>query len=492
MRWYYLPKGSLFFSFDQGRDGFIVQEILHGNPKILGPSVSGIPGLSHGVLYYYVIAPIFYLGHGNPVIVSYFLSFLNALGIFIAYFLASLLTKKKVPGILAALIYACSFEATQYANLLTNASMAEWFMPLTYIGLYLWITKSWKWAPILTGIALGFTIQSELAAAYILAPVIFWLFSFRKKISKKGAFIFILFFLISISSMIVSEIKFHFPAVNGLIYLFTNQDGITKNIRLGDFLVQFLNQTGETFSYTIFPMNVVFGGLLGFIIIFYSLLKEFGDKNVIWANFLASYVFAYFFALPFGGWNMRHIMVGNTVAIAAFVGIFIWKYIGKNKTLAIFFIAIILLSNLYKIFKDNINGQTIFSLNSDMILSKEIQIIDYTYQKANGKQFSISTLTKPLYINTTWSYLYNWYGLEKYGYLPHWIGRDQIDQLGDNLEFSNRDILKHFFISESTFDIPDLYVVYAKGDQDAVSTLVEEKKFGDMIVQERVRKNEKN
>lgn len=482
IRWWYLPQKAIFFSFDQARDAFIVAEILSGDFKILGPSVSGIPGLFHGVLYYYLITPAYYFGQGNPVIVAYYLSFLNALVIFIVYYLTYLLTKRKEPAIVSALIYAFSFEASQYANLLTNASLAEFFMPLTFVGLYLWIYKSWKWASILTGLALGFTIQSELASAYIFIPVFLWLYVFRKNIYIKDVYFFVVSSLISLSSLLISEFKFGFQSISGLTYLFTNQDGITSLARLGDFITQFFNIIGETFSYTIFPLNNVFGGVLGILLIVYLLPKE---------KFLVSYILGFFIALPFGGWNMRHIMVGVTPAISILIGIFLYKFSLKNRALAVLFLLIILLSNIYKIFTENQKGQTIFSLDSGMMLSNEIEIIDYTYQNANGQPFSISTLTKPLYINTTWSYLYNWYGLKKYGYLPHWVGRDQINLLGNNLPKAGNDILKHYFISENPYDIPNLYVTYAYGDQDAMSKVISQKYFGDIKVEERIRKNVK-
>src|SRR3990167_8429303 len=84
VRWWFIPGGAISFAYDQARDGFVVQELLQGDLKLLGPSVSGVPGLAHGVLYYYLIAPVYYFGHGDPRIVAYFLSFIGALGVFTA------------------------------------------------------------------------------------------------------------------------------------------------------------------------------------------------------------------------------------------------------------------------------------------------------------------------------------------------------------------------------------------------------------------------
>jgi len=62
--------------------------------------------------------------------------------------------------------------------------------------------------------------------------------------------------------------------------------------------------------------------------------------------------------------------------------------------------------NLSLIFKENPKGATLFAIQKDMLLSKELAAIDYSYQEADGKEFSINSLTSPLYVNLVWSYLY--------------------------------------------------------------------------------------
>ena len=296
LRWLYLPKNAVSFAYDQARDAFIVQQMLHGNLKVLGPPVSGVPGLFHGVLYYYMIAPAYFLGHGNPIFVAYFQSFIASLVVFAVYFLGYLLTKNRASALLSALFFAFSFEATQYANLLVNVTMGVWFVPVFYIGLYLWITKSWKYAPILTGLSFGLAIQSEVALVYHAIPLAFWIVAFRSKIDRNQIFFFLISFILSVSSMIVSEIKFGFSGIKGAGYILSGSDQIVQSRNLSDYVVTILNQSAKTFAYTIFPLNVVFGGLLGFLITYFSLkTKEF------WAKFLSTYIFAYALAIPFGG-----------------------------------------------------------------------------------------------------------------------------------------------------------------------------------------------
>src|SRR3990170_640177 len=489
LRVLYLPQLALSFAYDQARDAFIIRELLRGDIKILGPSVSGVPGLYHGVLYYYLIFPFYFIGQGNPIFVAYGQSFLSSITLFIVFGLAYLLTKKAVPSLISALIFAFSYEASQYANLLTNASMAVWFVPILYLGLYVWITKFNKLGPIITGLGLGFTIQSDIALAYHLLPVIFWLWVFKKNIKRADVLKFIVFLMAATSTMILSEFRFGFKGISVLFYLLSSQDAIVQKKELGDILYIFVNQIGKSMAYTMFPLSISFGGLVGFAMLFYSLIKKVkkGKESVLsWQRYLATYILAHIVALPFGGTNMRHITAGTTAGIAVFIGIFLWKYFYKTKFLFIILLLLILFSNIAKIVKENQNGQTIFPLQEDLMLSKELDAVDYTYITSAGKPFSINTLTNPLYTNTLWSYLYNWQGQKKYGYLPSWRGKDQVGQLGNNLTKSEAGVDLHFFIIEPTYGIPQEYVTWGLGEENSRSKLIEEKKFGEIIVQERI------
>lgn len=492
LRWLYLPQKAISFAYDQARDAFIVQELIHGNLKILGPPVSGVPGLFHGVLYYYVIAPAYLFGGGNPVIVAYFLSLISSISVLSVFYLTYLLTKRYTPSLIAGALFAFSFEATQYANLLTNASMGLWFVPIIYIGLYLWITEKSKWGMVITGIFFGLAIQSEVALSYHLIPILFWLFIKRRKITKKQILMFLASLFIAVSPMLIAEVKFGFTGFKGIIYLLSGQDGIAQNRTFLEIITIYISQVTQTFRNNIIPVNQAFAGLITVAGLCYVFLKEKTNlASVPWYLFAGSIFLSHLIALPFGGTNMKHIMVGAASGICVFTGIFLWKYLKSYKYILAVFLILIIGADLKNILKENINGQTIFPLQQDLVLSKEISLIDYTYTQSNGSPFSISSLTSPLFVNTLWSYLYNWHGKSKYGYLPTWTGRDQIGQLGNNLSFATGKETKHFFIIEPTFGIPDLYITYARGDQDSVSNVIAQKTYGDLIVEERIANNAK-
>jgi hypothetical protein len=218
LRVLFLPKLALTFGYDQARDAYISQQILAGDLKILGPPAS-TPGLHHGVFYYYLLAPAYWIGSGSPIVTAYWIAMLNTFTIIIVSYLGYLFTKKVGVGLLSAFFFAISFELTQYAVWLSNPTIGVWTVPLIYLGLWLWIKEKKSWGSIIAGLGLGLSIQAEIFLAYHLVPVAFWLWHTRDDLKKNDYLRFVVFLLLATSTMILSEIKFGFRGVTGLLSL---------------------------------------------------------------------------------------------------------------------------------------------------------------------------------------------------------------------------------------------------------------------------------
>ena len=487
LRVLFLSKGSLTFGYDQARDAFIAQEIASGDLKILGPPAS-TPGLYHGVFYYYLLAPAYLLGNGSPVFAAYWIALLNAATVFLVYWLTYLLTKKSSAGLIAGVLFAVSFEATQYATWLSNPTIGIWTVPLIYIGLWLWISsKKYFWGPVILAVGLGLSIQAEIFLAYHLLPIAFWLISARRLITRKSLLFFAATFLLAASSMILVEFKFGFKSIPGLLSLLGGSEGFLNRKSLGDFLLLYLNQFGRFFANSVLPSNAFWGGLLGVFIMGWLISgwKNKDKKVLSWKLFLATYLLSHLPVVSLGGLSTPFLMVGLGVAATIATAIFISSIRERKSALAAFLMALLVGSNLSTILSENPKGATVFAIQKDMTLSRQLKALDYTYAQSGGKAFSINTLTSPLWINTTWSYLYNWYGQEKYGYVPEWHGRDQVGQLGNNLNPVSKDTQNYFFIIEPQDGIPPQYIGWETGVEDAKSLLINEVSFGAIRVQKR-------
>ncbi len=488
LRVLYLPQNALSFYYDQARDAFIVKQILSGDLKILGPP-SSTPGLFHGVLYYYILAPAYWLGAGNPVFAAYWIAFLNSATVFIIYYFAYLLTKKRSAGFLSAFLFAISFNASQYAAWLSNPALAVWSVPLIYLGLWMWLKEKKALGPIISAIGLGVSIQAEIFLGYHIIPIALWLWIEKKNLLRKDVIRSIAILGAILSSLILAEIKFGFKGISGIASIFSGEDVWIRGKEIGDYIILYLNQIGRTFSDSLLPSNSGYGGALGIGLIWYTLKtwkKKKGKIILTWQPFLLTYLLAHLSIVSLGGLSTSHLTVGIGVAVIALAAIFLSMSWPKRKWLVALIFGVILFSNITTILSESKKGQAIFTIQNDMILSNQLKAIDYTYQKANGNAFSINSLTVPLWVNTTWSYLFNWYGLEKYGYLPEWQGRDQVGRLGNNLPNASVDTKLHFFIKVPPQGILKYHQETEAQAEEARSKLIEEVDFGELVVQQRM------
>ena len=396
-----LPQGSLTFGYDQARDALVTQQILTGDLKILGPS-SSTPGLYHGVLYNYVLVPAYLLGK-NPINAAYWIAFLNAATVFIIYYLTFLMTKKTAAGLLAAFLFAVSFESTQYANWLSNPTIGVWTVTAIYLGLWSWISNKKWWGPILTGLGLGLSVQAEVFLLYHAVPVLIWLFVSRKKVTKNEVVKFLAFGFLSVSTMIIAELKFGFRSIGGVLHLLSSQDTLVASKGLGDFVLLFLNQLGKVFAYSTYPGNLGYGGVFVLTLIIISFItwnKSLNKKEDLWKPFIITWLLSHLTVVSVGGTSTPFLLVGIGTAVSIFVGIHLYSWWTSGKrVLAGTILAILVFSNIGMILKENPKGQTIFAIQKDMLLRKQLQTVDYTYEQANGEKFSINTLTSPLWIN---------------------------------------------------------------------------------------------
>jgi len=493
-RAYYIPEKKVIFGYEQARDAFVVQDLLHGDFKILGPQAT-TEGLHHGVFYYYLIAPAYFFGKGDPTIVAYWLALLNSLTVFVVFYLTYLLTKKPTPALLASLFFAFSFESTQYATWLSNPTFAVFSVPLIYLGLWIWVNSTFqnkkfdKWlGPIITSIGLGLSIQSEIFLIYHIVPVILWILLLRKNLTAKQVLIFFIVLAVTLLSMVIAEAKFGFQLVKGVVNLAANKDKIIETKYLGDFIIYYLNQLGNIFSDNLFPVNSGYGGFMGLFILIYSFASWVTKRTIkilSWEPFLITYILSHIIVVSLGGLNARYLTVGLGTGVIILAAIFVYNFIEKRKYTIYILVMVILISNASTIFSKGKEGQVILANQKDLLLSNELAAVEYTYVEANKQPFSINTITNPLWMNATWSYIYNWYGNKNYGYLPYWRGRDQVGQLGNNLNVPPEELDLHFLIVEPPQGIPGVYLESENGFENNRSQVIKDIQFGDIRVDKR-------
>lgn len=488
LRTLYLGKSAITFEYDQARDLFTVGQLVSGDVKIQGPSANA-PGLYHGVFYYYFLAIPYLLSAGNPVVATFWLALISSATVFVVYILSYKLTANRAASVLASLFFAFSFKASQYATKLSNPSPALWFVPLTYLFLWLWTKRRKSVYAALSGVFWGLSIQSDIFLVYHGVAIFIWLVINKRNLIRRHLAYFFGALILSISTILISEIKFGFQGLKGITYLFSGADTIISGKGSGDFIVIYLNQLGSTFAQNLFPIGLGFGGFVGIILFVWFAASYFTKRKNGWADwklFLLVYILSHLPVIFWGGLTSAYLTVGIDVAVIVLVAYSVTMVWERTKIIALAIILVIIVSNLIKIVGENKKGQTLFAIRNEMLLSNLEDVVDYTYESSKKEQFSINTVTAPFWTNTTWSYIYSWYGLKKYGMLPYWHGRSQEGILGNNLLPTPTNITTYFLIIEPRVNVSGALLANAVGEEDSVSKIVEEKDFGGIIVQRRV------
>jgi len=489
---------EITFGWDQARDAFQAINIWSGDPiKIIGPSTAELPGLHHGPLYWYLISPFYFFSNGNVLAVRMFLILLNLVNIFIIYRFCKLLFKNEQVALLSSFFYAVSFEVSQYGRWLSNPSPALLTITLTFLGLWLVINnKNWGVAITLISWALSVHFQFFLIyQIFFILPILCWFyiknsFKFNKEnlIGFFGSFLVLLPFLIA-------EVKFKFQGLKSFKQLSDSKDLLRS---FSEVFLRFIDRIVYTFQLNLFN-NLFISGLLTILIIFlatsyFNRKKEFKKEIIFLVLWLFSPIIIFFFDKAYAYFITIGILIPAIILTSFFIN-FCLKKLKYKKIILTCIVTIIFLSQFILIINQNKNGESLFSVQKKMILNDELKAIDWIYQESNGKIFAINTITNPLFINTTWAYLFNWYGKQKYSYMPIWAGYPQNGQFGFYTKFredTNLKGLPFYLIIEPSTGIPDYYIKGIPLFENTRSRLIDRKKIGGFEIEKRIFINNNN
>lgn len=487
------------FWFDLGRDAILSREIIEEKDiKIQGPSASGTNDtVFHGVAYYYLIAPAYTFSNGDPQIAMYVVIFFSSLNVIPVYLLSKKFLKQQKYILTANLLWLFSYEAFKSMTWLSNPVLASVSLPFFfYFYWQVFFDNKKNYLPYLL-LALGITQQ----AGILFAP--WWLLIFiglmldwhHKKLgmwNKKIISQSLVVYLISVSTMILAQLKIVKAGILNLEQLanFADKGGGTE---VGVFLFT-MRLYLEKITASFLPQYAVLSLLILIIIIYFLFNKSKLDRlETIQLNKTKIY-FLIFFLSPLAllGWHFREnyhsFMMLEFFAILIFV-MFAEK-ISKEKigqVIGYLLIGLFIFTNI-KAFKNDLkNLKAEYFVPQGAYLKQMLDGIDYTYQKAAGQEFTVSTMTNPYGYNTTWAYLYGWYGRKKYNYVPKFYGPDQKGIFGDKMmENAEKPAKIHFSIREPKEGMPlYLYEMFDR-DQENIATS-EIKKFGTLDLREHIK-----
>lgn len=480
MRFMFFPD-NVYFGFDQARDAYESQSLYKNlDIKIVGPSTAA-ENLFHGPLYWYLIGTFYLLGAGNPEIPAAFLLILNALGVFIIFWLGKTLFNPSV-GLFAGIIYAVSFEESQYALYFGNPAPAVLTIMLFYAGLAILIfKKDWRGLPI-SLLFLGLSVHFEFFLIYLFVVFSIVVSVFRKTIMPQMTLQKMLLsfavLLVSLSTFIIAEFKFGFRTTITLLEILKSA-GSTKQeaFSLLIFWEKLILHINDNLVTTIKPVQILILVSIVLSAVYLIIKKKSVCEKIL---FLMLWFISSILLFAFGTPTLYYSNIGIAPALIIITSFFIYKIYLFKKVIALFLLVVIIISNINLVLGRNPKGiiSDIY-VQEGMLLSREKEILDYIYEKAVGRPVVVSALTMPLQINTTWSYLFNWYGKEKYGYLPYWAGKSALGYPGALPSWqSQEEEYTMFSIIEPTRGVRYAFIDQFLLEQKQYGEIIEEKVFG--------------
>lgn len=197
------------------------------------------------------------------------------------------------------------------------------------------------------------------------------------------------------------------------------------------------------------------------------------------------------FLLVFQSRTNQHTLVGLSPLIFIVAASVSYALLKNKKALLVIVVGVFALINVAQIHKTKTTKINALGVQQGATLHDQISLLDYVYSEAQGNQFSISTLTNPLGYNTTWSYLFHWYGKNKYQYVPSFFGPDQAGIFaGDLLPRTSEAAAMHFTIYEPPEGISEGIVKGFTYDQNLlIASPSATMKFGSLLVEKRVKES---
>ena len=401
----------LDFHFDQGRDALVIWDLWHkGKLFLIGP-VTGLDGVFLGPLYYYLIAPFYLIGKGNPVFPSVFLSFLVTLGLFFLYQTGKLLGDKKL-GLTVLVIGTFSNYFIFSGRWLSNPTPIYLTSILVfYLMLKICLSAKlhWYFWPLLYFLA-GISFHFEAASAVFYLPILI-VFTFwqSRKINLKTLLFSVGLLFFTFLPQFIFNFKHGNLILNNLFRELPKTEPSTAS--LWRIAIDREKALWEVFANKIFPQKGVWALLFGVTAAWGLVkLKKQAKFQTIFKLFLI------FLGIPFVGYLLYrgnygilydYYLTGYYLILILPFALGLWA-LGRVRLgflILPVFIILFMIRNL------ELTGRKLATdptLGRDIFISNQEAALDWIFKDAKGSEFNVDVYVPPV-LPYSYDYLFKWY-----------------------------------------------------------------------------------
>jgi 4-amino-4-deoxy-L-arabinose transferase-like glycosyltransferase len=472
----YRTEGLLGFYYDQGRDALVIWRLWHdGKFFLIGP-VSGLAGIFLGPLYYYLIAPFYLLGRGDPRFPAFLLAFLSVLALPFLFVLAKKM-HSKTGGLITVTIASFSYYLVLSGRWLSNPTPILLSSTLLLYSMYKVTEKRsqkdawWVAIALLIGVSLQF--ESASAVFYLPMIVVFALWQKKNFPSVKAFLLGLLVLLLTFSPQILFNFRHGNIMVDSFERVLVQEKSFRNPLNIKNLVFK------KDYFWTVFNSKI-FPGFYKFSLVFYAAvilgLFKFFKRNkrafLTLAIFLGIPILCYIFFQGNGGHIYDYYMTGYYLPMILLFSLglaTLWeKTLGK--LVIIWFFAVFLYINgsyLKAYLASPVGGPVGITLETEMAAT------DWIYRNATAfSEFNTDVYVPPVTPHA-YDYLFLWRGYKKCGEsLCGFIDNAQVPIL--------------YTLYEEDISHPNRLSEWLKR-QDTIGRIDEQIKFGGVTVQRRTR-----
>ena len=401
------------FYYDQGRDGLVIWDLWHNHkPFLIGP-ITGLKGIFLGPFYYYLIAPFYLIGRGNPAYPAVFLSFTTVMAIFMLYVLGTKM-HSRITGLIAATIAAFSYNIFTLSRWLSNptpmlllSTLLFWFLWEITIGEKKKIYLFWVLAVLTIGVSLHF----ESASAVFYIPL-FFVFSIWQR-NKLPPFKYILIAGMFFLATLAPQILFNFRHDN---LLFKNFLDLLLGEKAFRGITKFILEERAKYFWGVYSGKIFLGtGVLITTLATISASMLFGYLPKFKKHLI---LFAIFFITPIVGYTLFQGNYGNIYdyyTIGYFMPLILFFALGMGELTKHWGGFIIVALYFYYFANLNLvpikNYLTATVATRPIAIEDQLQAVNWVYDDAQkySQKFNVDVYVPPV-IPHSYDYLFLWQG----------------------------------------------------------------------------------
>ena len=464
----------LGFYYDQGRDALVIWDLWHkGKLFLIGPT-TGLAGIFRGPYYYYLIAPFYLMGKGNPLFPSVFLIFTSVIAVAFIYYLGAKI-QSRATGIIAAILASFSFNIVMASRWLSNPTpMLLFSMILIWAMLKVSEGKKWGWPVIalISGLSL-FSFGSAGELFYFPAILIFLMLQWKNRPDKKNLILSIALFVLTFLPLILFDLKHNGILRTNMVNTFVGEKSFT--LPSGSLFESRNKSYYDIFTTKLFhsrgkeEITALWGLALSFVLFLPGLLKNKKTK-IILILLISPLVGLYFYQ---GNYTVLYdyYVTGYYlifILLAAVVLGKIWSH--KLGMLLVAYFMYLFIANNYDVLRYKLNDKS--NSPGSIALVNQLESVDWIFDNARGEVFNVDVYVPPV-IPYSYDYLFLWQGTKR---------------CEENLcgLTTKENVKRVYTLYEKDFDHPERLQAWMDR-QGGVGKVVEENSFGGIVVQKRER-----